>query len=130
VDEAGLPHDPRPDPEALGRVLLAEAARKFRAGEFRASAETTLEAGEQAKLAGRPDLLAAAALTSVGVPDPATAPTVERLSRDALSVVDPGDLGLQARLHAQLVVALHHRGRLDEAAIEVGRATALRRSAG
>ncbi|MFI5200278.1 MAG: hypothetical protein ACHQXL_07885, partial [Candidatus Limnocylindrales bacterium] len=122
----------RPDPGSLKRCqeLLAKAAARFREGEFRSSAEAALEAGEQAKMASRPDLLADAALIIVGVPDPATAPTVELLCRDALSVNQQGDVAIRARLHAQLAVALHHRGRLDEADIEVGRALALASTAG
>jgi len=118
------------DPLGRCRARLAEARARFRAGQFRASADAALEAGELAKQAGRPDLLADAALVEVGVPDPTTAPVVERLCRDALSAVDLGETSVRARLHGQLAVALHHRGRLTEADAEVDRALALATQAG
>ena len=130
MDQSAAPSGTGPDPLTRCRVLLAEAAARFRAGEFRSAADAARDAGEQAKLAGRPDLLAAAALTALGVPDPATAPTIERLCRDALSLSEQGDAAVRARLHAQLAVALHHRGRLDEAEIEVNRGLVLASTAG
>jgi DNA-binding CsgD family transcriptional regulator len=118
--------------DSLGRCRqrLAEAAARFRAGEFRSSVDAALEAGELAKQAGRPDLLAEAALVQAGVPDPATAPAVERLCRDALGLVAGDDLPLRARLHGQLAVALHHRDRFAEADAEVGRALSFAELAG
>jgi DNA-binding CsgD family transcriptional regulator len=130
VEEAAPLSDAASDPLRRCEDLLAEAVTRFRAGEFQSAADAALSAGEQAKLACRPDLLAAAALTAVGIPDAATAPAFERLCREALSLGDPSQAALQARLHAQLAVALHHRGRLDEADTEVSRAVALSSTAG
>ncbi len=118
------------DPLARCRSRLAEAVARFRAGEFRASAEAATEAGELARQLRRADLLVAAALVVVGVPDPATAPAVEGLCRDALSAVGDGDPATRARLHGQLAVALHHRGRFQEADAEVERALELAAQAG
>ena len=110
------------DLERRCRERLADAAAGFRAGEFRSSTEAALQAGELARLAGRPDLLADSALVEVGIPDPSSAPAVERLCREALTLIHADDAALRARLQAQLSIALHHRGRLDEANAEVARA--------
>ena len=112
------------------RERLAHATAGYRAGEFRSSTEAALEAGELARKAGRPDLLAEAALIEAGIPDPATAPAVERLCRDALGSIGAVETALRARLHGQLAIALHHRGRLDEASAEVDRALALASGSG
>jgi len=112
------------------RERLTAAAAGFRTGEFRSSTEASLEAGELARKARRPDLLAEAALIEAGIPDPATAPGVERLCRDALGSIGDDQTALQARLHGQLAIALHHRGRLDEASAEVDRAFALASASG
>ena len=110
------------DLEQRCRERLADAAAGFRAGEFRSSTEAALEAGELARFAGRADLLAEAALIEAGIPDPSSAPTVERLCREALGMIAAGDATLRARLQAQLSIALHHRGRLDEGKAEAARA--------
>lgn len=128
-DARSLP-DQELDPSRRCQERLAEAARRFHAGEFRSSASEALEAGELAKQAGRADLLCEAALVVDGLPDAATAPAVERLCRDALLAVDPGDTAVRARLHSHLAVALHHRGRLVEADVEVERALALASESG
>ncbi|TAM57602.1 MAG: hypothetical protein EPN50_08850, partial [Chloroflexota bacterium] len=107
------------------QAALAEAQALFLAGEFRRSADLGLRAAELAKEVGRTDLIAAAALLEIGVPDPATAAAVEHMCRDALRTIDAGDLAGRARLHGQLAVALHHRERFDEAAMEVERAATL-----
>lgn len=106
-------------------AAIAEGQAAFRAGEFRRSAELGLVGTELAKKVGRADLMTAAALLEIGVPDPATAAAVERMCRDALRTVDASNLAGRARLHGQLAVALHHRESFDEAAIEVERAAAL-----
>jgi DNA-binding CsgD family transcriptional regulator/tetratricopeptide (TPR) repeat protein len=124
------PLDTEPELVRLCRDRLADAAAGFRAGEFRSSAEAALEAGGLATKAGRLDLLAEAALVEAGIPDPATAPIVERLCRDAIGLIGGGDTSMRARLHGQLAVALHHRGRLEEANAEVERALTFAGEAG
>ncbi len=108
---------------------LAEAQALFRRGEIGASAEAALQTAELAVRAGRPDLLADAALTVSGVPDPTTAAAVELMCTQALALVggrdtgttevdapaDPLEIARLARLHGQLAVALHLRDRLDQA---------------
>ncbi|HEX5451574.1 MAG TPA: LuxR C-terminal-related transcriptional regulator [Candidatus Limnocylindrales bacterium] len=107
------------------QAALAEAQALFLAGEFRRSADLGLRAAELAKEVGRTDLITAAAMLEIGVPDPATAAAVEHMCRDALRTIDAGDLAGRARLHGQLAVALHHRERFDEAAMEVEQAATL-----
>ena len=124
------PADAASSSDEVRRCLarLADAVAGFRAGEFRSSTEAALEAGELARRARRPDLLAEAAMVEAGIPDPASAPAVERLCREALAMIGANDAALRARLRAQLAIALHHRGRLDEARAEM--ALALQSAAG
>lgn len=109
-------------------TLLAEAGAYVRAGELRVGAGTALRAAEAARAAGRPDLVAEAALVVTGVADPTVAPAVEQMCRDALWLLDGADpppAALLGRLHGQLALALHHRERLDEAQAHVLRSEAL-----
>ncbi|HEV8402499.1 MAG TPA: LuxR C-terminal-related transcriptional regulator [Candidatus Limnocylindrales bacterium] len=112
------------------RIVLADAAARFRAGEIRASAELALAVAERSASLRDAATVTEAALIAAGVPDPAIAATVERMCRLALQVQDTTDPGVAARLHAQLSVALHHRERLDEAAREVDVARSLAALAG
>jgi DNA-binding CsgD family transcriptional regulator len=105
--------------------LLATAERQFHAGDLRASGEVAIRAGELARLAGRPELLAAAALVVTGVEDPLIDAGVESMCRDAIATVDPTNAVILARLHAQLAVAQYHRGRLGDAATSSERAMQL-----
>lgn len=104
------------DPVAECERLLAIAKQSFHAGELRASGEAAIRAGQFARLAGRPDLLAAAALAVTGVQDPLIDAGVESLCRDALDVVEPTDHAVMTRLYAQLAVAQYHRGQVEDAA--------------
>jgi DNA-binding NarL/FixJ family response regulator len=105
--------------------LLATADRQFHAGDLRASAEAAIRAGELARLARRPELLAAAALVVTGVEDPLIDAGVESMCREALATLDPANAVTVARLHAQLAVAQYHRGRVDDAAMNSERAMRL-----
>ena len=105
--------------------LLAAARRKFHSGELRASGEAAIRAGQFARVAGRPDLLAAAALVITGVQDPLIDAGVESMCRDALDAVDQTDQALIARLNAQLAVAQYHRGQVEDAATSSRRAMRL-----
>ena len=92
------------------------AKRLLQSGELHASGEAAIRAGELARQAGRPDLLAAAALAITGIQDPLIDAGIESMCRDALQAIEPTNTALSARLHAQLAVAQYHRGQLDEAA--------------
>ena len=105
--------------------LLATAERQFHAGDLRASGEVAIRAGELARLAGRPELLAAAALVVTGVQDPLIDAGVELMCRDALATVEPTNAAILARLHAQLAVAQYHRGCVGDAATSSERAMQL-----
>jgi DNA-binding CsgD family transcriptional regulator len=96
--------------------LLATAEHLFRSGELRASGEAAIRAGELARQTGRIDLLAAAALVVTGVEDPLIDAGVEAMCRAALDATESSNATLRARIVAQLAVAQHHRGQVDEAA--------------
>ena len=125
VEDAHVPHAGPGSPTERCRYLLEAAEARFRAGEIRASADLALEASGLAIAMDRGDLAAAAALVMPGVPDPSTAAAVERMCRAALASADQADRGQRARIHAQLSVALHLRGRLDEAVDQADRAQVL-----
>jgi DNA-binding CsgD family transcriptional regulator len=105
--------------------LLATAEHQFHAGDLRASGEAAIRAGELARLAGRPELLAAAALVVTGVQDPLIDAGVESMCREALATVEPTNAVILARLHAQLAVAQYHRGRVGDGATSSERAMQL-----
>jgi DNA-binding NarL/FixJ family response regulator len=105
--------------------LLATAERLFHAGDLRASGEVAIRAGELARLARRPDLLAAAALVVTGVEDPLIDAGIDSMCREALATVEPTNAVILARLHAQLAVAQYHRGRVGDAATSSERAMQL-----
>lgn len=98
------------------RRLLDAAARLVRGGELRAGGEAATRAGELARVAHRPDLLAEAALVVIGVQDDVIDAAIEGMCRDALVGLGPSETSLRARVHGQLAVALAHRGRLGDAA--------------
>ncbi len=127
VEAASPAADPHAEGELVAacRGLLAEATRLYRAGELRSSGRAAVRAGELARRAQRPDLLAAAALVVTGVEDHVLDAAIATMCRDALAGLDPDDVPLQARLHGQLAVVLYHRGRLDEAALASERALEL-----
>jgi hypothetical protein len=84
VDDSATGSHDAADHVAESERLLASAERLFRSGELQASGETAIRAGELARLAGRPDLLASAALIVTGVEDPLIDAGVESMCRDAL----------------------------------------------
>lgn len=105
--------------------LLRHASEMFKTGQIRSGAETAIRGAELARRAGRPDLLARAALVVTGVQDRMLDAAVEAMCRDALAAVDADDAALRARLHGNLAVALYHRGRIEEASAESEVALAL-----
>ena len=87
------------------RLLLATARALFRSGEIVACVETCVEAATLAGRIGRADLMAHAALVPETVGPSDTEATTRRLCADALSVVDPDEIAVRARLTARLAEA-------------------------
>jgi DNA-binding CsgD family transcriptional regulator/tetratricopeptide (TPR) repeat protein len=92
-------------PVALHAELTLEAARaEFVAGHIEASLTHCQAAARLAQEAGRPDVLAAAALVITGMGDPATTVAVEMLCAAALDAVPASDTALRARLRARQAI--------------------------
>jgi DNA-binding NarL/FixJ family response regulator len=96
------------------RLLVRLATAEFLAGRMGDSLARCEAAGRAADRAGRPDLVAAAALVLRGVTNAQVGAVVERLCRAALGA-DPPD-ATRARLLAQLATVAADAGRPDEAA--------------
>ena len=103
-------------PSEVAGLLVERATAEWRAGEVQASLESSVRAGALAHRAGRPDLLAAAALVVHGVGDERIAGTVIRLCRDALAELPPTAGALRAALLGRLALALAQSGDLHTAA--------------
>ena len=114
----------------LARGLLDDATAAFEAGEIRRASELAVQASARAAADGDSAATADAALVVWGVPDPFAAAAVERLAREALLTDAVRDRSIEARLRAQLAIALHHRERLDEADAEATRALAIAEDTG
>jgi DNA-binding CsgD family transcriptional regulator len=90
----------------LRAELTLEAARtEFVAGHIEASLAHCQAAARLAEDAGRPDILAAAALVITGMGDPATTATVDALCAKAIRAVPAQDTALGARLRARQAIA-------------------------
>jgi DNA-binding CsgD family transcriptional regulator len=112
-------------------LLLELATAEFRAGRFGESLEHAAAASDTAASCGRPDLLAAAALTVHDVAAPGFPATLLRLCERALAEPDVADRpGLRARLLAQSASVLADAGRLGTAADRSGEALALAEGCG
>ena len=120
---------PDPTERGAGRAGPDDALRLARAldrrAEHRAAAAEALLAADLGRRAGRDDAIVAAALIRLGVPDPATAATIETICRMALARAADGAAAERARIHGRLSVALHHREQLGEAAEHAARAATL-----
>src|SRR5262249_30348580 len=81
------------------------ARAEFVAGHIEASLAHCQMAARLAEDAGRPDILAAAALVITGVGDPATTPAVDALCGKAIRAVPAQDTALRARLRARQAIA-------------------------
>src|SRR5689334_20911730 len=112
------------------RSLLDDATAAFEAGEIRRASDLAVQASARAAADGDTAATADAALVVWGVPDPFAAAAVERLAREALLTDVVRDRSIEARLRAQLAIALHHRERLDEADAEATRALAIAEDTG
>jgi DNA-binding CsgD family transcriptional regulator len=102
------------DPAQLGDLraeLTLEAARaEFLAGRIEASLAHCQAAARLAADAGRPDLIAAAALVITGMGDPVITAAVETLCAQGLEAVAAGDTALRARLRARQAIAVAETG--------------------
>jgi len=95
---------------AAGAGLRAEltvgvARAEFVAGHIEASLTHCQAAARLAEDAGRPDILAAAALVITGMGDPATTAAVDALCAKAIRAVPAGDTALRARLRSRQAIA-------------------------
>ena len=97
--------------------LLLELARvQYLGGSLEASVESCEQAATQGERAGRPDVIARAAIIVQGVGHPAINLRLERLCRRALELNDAGGpQHLQARVEAQLACTLYESDGFDEA---------------
>ncbi len=102
--------------------LIDLAGERLREGDLRSSGEAIIRAGELARRARRPDLLAAAALVVSGVDNDLLNAAIEEMAQEAIDGLGDQHVPLQARLHGQKAVTLSHLGRLDDAAAASERA--------
>ncbi|MBW0118857.1 ATP-binding protein [Pseudonocardia abyssalis] len=94
--------DAWPDADGPCRTRLDLGRACALAGDLDGALAAAVAAGDLARQAGRPDLLAEAALVVEPVPDPAITAVLDRLGGEALRAVgEPGDPALRARLLAR-----------------------------
>jgi DNA-binding CsgD family transcriptional regulator len=95
----------------LRAELTLDAARaEFAAGHIEASLAHCQAAARLAEDAGRPDILAAAALVITGMGDPASTAAVDTLCAKAIRAVPAEDTALRARLHARQAIVAAETG--------------------
>ncbi len=122
ADRAGASSDPAAAADRA--VLLIElATAEYRAGQFADSLAHSVAAADTAGLAGRSDLIGAAALVVRGVGHPAVATTLLSLCDRALAT-GGCPTPLRARLLAQRAAALAELGDLDAAGAQSAEAMA------
>jgi DNA-binding CsgD family transcriptional regulator len=102
--------DPAPSAALRAELTLEAAQAEFMAGHIEASLARCQAAGRLAEAAGRPDLLAAAALVITGMGDPPTTTAVEALCAAALAALPAEDTALRARLRARQAIAAAETG--------------------
>jgi DNA-binding NarL/FixJ family response regulator len=90
----------------VARLLIRLAEAHMLVLDLAAGLEACVEAARLAEAAGRPDLLAAAALVVHGVGDPTVLRSVQRLCERALEKTPDDDAATRSRLKAQLAVSL------------------------
>ena len=110
-------------------LLIELATAEYRAGRFADSLAHSVAAADAAGPAGRPDMVAAAALVVRGVGHPAVATTLVELCDRALAG-GASSGALRARLLAQRAAALAELGDLPAAAAESAAAMAAAEGAG
>ena len=101
------------DDAALAALLVRLATAEFVAGRIPDSAARSEAAADAATRAGRPDIVAQAALVLRGVTNPYVAPVVEALCRQALATEQP--TAIRARLLAELAAMAAENGDPTEA---------------
>ena len=97
----------------LAELLVRLATAEFVAGRIPDSAARSEAAADAATRAGRPDIVAQAALVLRGVTNPYVAPVVEALCRQALATEQP--TAVRARLLAELAAMAAENGDPTEA---------------
>ncbi|HET9974675.1 MAG TPA: hypothetical protein VFQ68_41035, partial [Streptosporangiaceae bacterium] len=102
-------------PGTAGAGLRAEltldvAQAEFAAGHIEASVARCQAAARLAEEAGRPDILAAAALVISGIGDPTTNAAVDALCASAIRAVPDSDAALRARLLARQAIFASEMG--------------------
>jgi len=102
--ELALRAAPGADPGSRAELVLDAARAEFLAGRPDASIEHCRRATGLAEAAGRPDLLAEAALVVTGAGDPGTLAAVDTLCAAALRAVPAADSTLRARLLARRAI--------------------------
>jgi DNA-binding CsgD family transcriptional regulator len=126
------------DPQSAGAAgaslraeLAVEAARaEFAAGRIEESVAHCQEAALLAEQAGRPAILAAAALVITGIGDPATVTALDQLCARAIRTIPPQDPALRARLLARRAIFAAETGAGNRARELSARALALAGSSG
>jgi DNA-binding CsgD family transcriptional regulator/tetratricopeptide (TPR) repeat protein len=118
--EAGCPGAGMAGPGTAGAGLRAEltldvARAEFAAGHIEASVARCQAAARLAEEAGRPDVLAAAALVINGIGDPPTNAAVDALCASAIRAVPAADTALRARLLARQAIFAAETGACDRA---------------
>jgi DNA-binding NarL/FixJ family response regulator len=93
------------DDAEIARLLVRLAEARMLAHDLGRSVDACVDAARLAESAGRPELLARAALVVHGVGDPNALRTVQRLGERALEQVPAADAATRARLKAQLAVS-------------------------
>ncbi|HEU5391820.1 MAG TPA: AAA family ATPase [Streptosporangiaceae bacterium] len=101
---------------ALRAELTLDAAQaEFAAGHIEASVARCQAAARLAEEAGRPDLLAAAALVITGIGDPSTNAAVDALCANAIRAVPASNAASRARLLARQAIFAAETGACDRA---------------
>lgn len=102
-------------PAEHAAILVALGHAQWRSGELQTCVSSTGRAAALAEEAGRPDLLAQAALVMHGVGDERIIGSVIALCRRALELLDPGDEELEAALLGRLAMAVSESGDVESA---------------
>ncbi len=103
------------DAAELAALLVALGTAQWRSGELQACVKSTHRAAALAEQAGRPDLMAQAALVMHGVGDKRITDSVIRLCRQALASLGPGNERLKAALMGRLALAVSENGEVESA---------------
>jgi len=96
-------------------LTLDVARAEFAAGHIEASVARCQAAARLAAEAGRPDVLAAAALVISGIGDPPTNAAVDALCASAIRAIPDSDAALRARLLARQAIFAAETGACDRA---------------